>query len=117
MRGTDGAAHWTTPKPAEARTSFRRTALAKWLTDTREGAGALAARVIVNRLWHHHFGRGIVATINDFGLQGETPTHPQLLEWLANDLVEHGWSLKHLHRAMVLVASAAPASGGRNHSR
>jgi mono/diheme cytochrome c family protein len=102
MRGPDGAAHWATPKPAAARTSFRRAALAKWLTDTRQGAGALAARVIVNRLWHHHFGRGIVATINDFGLQGESPTHPELLEWLANDLVEHAWSLKHLHRTIVL---------------
>jgi mono/diheme cytochrome c family protein len=114
MRSPDGAAHWATPKPAEARTSFRRTALAKWLTDTRQGAGALAARVIVNRLWHHHFGRGIVATINDFGLQGETPTHPELLEWLANDLVEHGWSLKHLHRAIVL--SQAYRLSGATHA-
>jgi mono/diheme cytochrome c family protein len=102
MRSPDGAAHWATPKPEGARTSFRRAALAKWLTDTRYGAGALAVRVIVNRLWHHHFGRGIVATINDFGLQGETPTHPELLEWLTNDLVEHGWNLKRLHRMIVL---------------
>jgi mono/diheme cytochrome c family protein len=102
MRSPDGAAHWVTPKPAGARTSFRRTALANWLTDTRQGAGSLAARVAVNRLWHHHFGRGIVATVNDFGLQGESPTHPELLEWMANDLVEHGWSLKHLHRTIVL---------------
>ncbi len=102
MRSPDGAAHWITPRPAGARTSFRRAALAKWLTDIRQGAGSLAARVIVNRLWHHHFGRGIVATINDFGLQGEMPTHPELLEWLANDLVEHGWSLKRLHRTIVL---------------
>ena len=141
MRSPDGAARWATPKPAGAQTSFRRAALAKWLTDTRQGAGALAARVIVNRLWHHHFGRGIVATINDFGLQGETPTHPELLEWLANDLVEHGWSLKRLHRTIVLsqayrlsgasecgrveggpgqsavVASTASASGSGDHSR
>ncbi|HEY7154876.1 MAG TPA: DUF1553 domain-containing protein, partial [Gemmataceae bacterium] len=114
MRSPDGASHWVTPKPAEARTSFRRTALAKWLTDTRQGAGALAARVMVNRLWHHHFGRGIVATINDFGLQGETPTHPELLEWLANDLVEHGWSLKHLHRTIVL--SQAYRLSGATHA-
>jgi hypothetical protein len=110
MRSPDGAAHWATPKPAGARTSFRRTALAKWLTDSRYGAGALAARVIVNRVWHHHFGRGIVATINDFGLQGERPTHLELLEWLANDLVEHGWSLKRLHR-MIVLSQAYRLSG------
>jgi hypothetical protein len=110
MRSSDGAALWATPKPEGARTSFRRAALAKWLTDTRYGAGALAARVIVNRLWHHHFGRGIVATINDFGLQGETPTHPELLEWLANDLVEHGWNLKRLHR-MIVLSQAYRLSG------
>jgi hypothetical protein len=110
MRSPDGAAHWITPKPAGARTSFRHTALAKWLTDTRQGAGSLAARVIVNRLWHHHFGRGIVATINDFGLQGEMPTHPELLEWLANDLIEHGWCLKRLHR-MIVLSQAYRLSG------
>lgn len=116
MRSPDGAAHWATPKPEGVRTSFRRAALAKWLTDTRYGAGALAARVLVNRLWHHHFGRGIVATINDFGLQGEMPTHPELLEWLANDLVEHGWGLKRLHRTIVLsqayrLSGATQAAG------
>jgi mono/diheme cytochrome c family protein len=112
-RSPDGAAHWAMPKPEGAHTSFRRAALAKWLTDTRDGAGALAARVIVNRLWHHHLGRGIVATINDFGLQGETPTHPELLEWLANDLVEHGWSLKRLHR-MIVLSQAYRLSGAAN---
>lgn len=113
MSSPDGAAHWATPKPKGAHTSFRRAALAKWLTDSRYGAGALAARVIVNRLWHHHFGRGIVATINDFGLQGETPTHPELLEWLANDLVEHGWSLKRLHR-MIVLSQVYRLSGASN---
>ena len=112
-RNSDGASHWNVTKPAGARTAFRRAGLAKWLTDTRDGAGALAARVIVNRLWHHHFGRGIVATVNDFGLQGETPTHPELLEWLANDLIEHGWSLKHLHRQIVL-SQAYRLSGATN---
>jgi hypothetical protein len=114
IRSPDSAAHWATPKPKGAHTSFRRAALAKWLTDTRDGAGALAARVIVNRLWHHHFGRGIVATINDFGLQGEMPTHPELLEWLANDLVEHDWSLKRLHRMIVL--SQAYRLSGASHT-
>ena len=58
--------------------------------------------MIVNRLWHYHFGRGIVATINDFGLQGDRPSHPELLEYLASDLVAGGWKLKRLHREIVL---------------
>jgi hypothetical protein len=87
--------------PAGARTSFRRSGLASWLTDVQDGAGALAARVIVNRLWHHHFGRGIVGTLNDFGMQGDHPSHPELLEYLANDLVAHGWSLKRMHKLIV----------------
>ncbi len=91
---------WIAPKPAT--TSGRRTALAKWLTDTTDGAGATAARVMVNRLWHHHFGRGIVATLNDFGYQSEAPTHPELLEWLADDLASNGWKLKRLHKLMVM---------------
>jgi mono/diheme cytochrome c family protein len=114
----DGAKHWIAPKPEGARTSFRRAGLARWLTDLDAGAGALAARVIVNRLWHHHMGRGIVATVNDFGVQGEPPTHPELLEWLAGDLVAHGWSLKHLHRQIVLsrayrLSGATSADGLR----
>jgi hypothetical protein len=56
---------------------------------------------MVNRLWHHHFGRGIVSTLNDFGFQGDPPTHPELLEWLANDLVSHGWKLKRVHKLLV----------------
>jgi hypothetical protein len=66
------------------------------------GAGNLLARVAVNRLWQHHFGRGLVATPNDFGVSGAAPTHPELLEWLASDLVTHGWTLKRLHRQMLL---------------
>ncbi len=93
-------ANWIAPKPAA--TSLRRTALANWMTDTADGAGALAARVMVNRLWHHHFGRGIVSTLNDFGYQSEAPTHPELLEWLANDLVAGGWKLKRVHKLMVM---------------
>jgi mono/diheme cytochrome c family protein len=117
-RHPDGAKHWQTPKPEGARTSFRRVGLAKWLTDVSDGAGALAARSIVNRVWHHHMGRGIVATINDFGLQGEPATHPELLEWLAADLVAHDWSLKHLHRGIVLsrgyrLSGATSAEGLR----
>jgi len=93
---------WIITKPTTATTSLRRTGLANWLTDTNDGAGALAARVMVNRLWHHHFGRGIVSTLNDFGYQSEAPTHPELLEWLANDLVAGGWKLKRVHKQMVM---------------
>ena len=101
-RTDDGVDGWFSPPPPDARTSGRRTALANWLVDTDAGAGALAARVIVNRLWHHHIGRGIVATVNDFGFQGGQPTHPELLDWLASDLVEHGWTLKRIHKLMVM---------------
>lgn len=80
-------------------TSGRRRALAEWIT-SRENP--LTARVIVNRLWHHHFGRGVVATPNDFGRTGQAPTHPELLDWLASELIEHDWSLKHLHRNILL---------------
>jgi hypothetical protein len=81
------------PKPED------RLALAHWLTSPEN---PLTARVIVNRLWQHHFGRGLVGTPNDFGRRGEKPTHPELLDWLASELVTHGWSLKHMHRLMVL---------------
>jgi hypothetical protein len=70
----------------------------------------LTARVIVNRLWQHHFGRGIVATPNDFGAMGELPSHPELLDWLAVELVENDWSLKHIHRLMVTSATYCQAS-------
>jgi mono/diheme cytochrome c family protein len=96
---------WTvTPPGGWTRTSMRRAALASWMTDTEGGAGSLAARVIVNRLWQHHFGRGIVATPSDFGEQGEAPSHPELLEWLAADLVHHGWTFKRVHRLIVTSA-------------
>jgi hypothetical protein len=96
---------WRVPPPAGwTRTSFRRASLAHWLTDAEHGAGHLAARVIVNRVWQHHFGTGLVATPNDFGAQGEPPSHPELLDWLADDLIRHGWRLKRLHR---LILSSA----------
>jgi hypothetical protein len=72
-----------------------------WLTDTDAGAGPLVARVIANRLWQHHFGRGLVSTPNDFGSTGQKPTHPDLLEWLATDLIEQGWKLKSLHKRIM----------------
>ncbi len=104
-RAPEGEKKWQEQPPSGARTSFRRRALANWMTDTRYGAGELLARVIVNRLWHHHFGRGIVATPNDFGLQGERPTHPELLDWLAADLIQHGWQLKRLHKLIMMSAT------------
>ena len=79
-----------------------RVALANWMTNVEHGAGPLLARVIVNRLWQHHLGKGIVGTPNDFGVQGERPTHPELLEYLAAELVRGGWKLKPVHRAIML---------------
>ncbi|MDB4668366.1 PSD1 and planctomycete cytochrome C domain-containing protein [bacterium] len=102
MRGAKDEEKWQQPKPNWARTSFRRKALANWLTDIDHGAGPLLARVIVNRLWKHHFGRGIVNTPNDFGLQGEVPTHPELLDFLAGELINSGWRLKPLHKKIVM---------------
>ncbi|HJT34924.1 MAG TPA: DUF1549 and DUF1553 domain-containing protein [Pirellulales bacterium] len=90
-----------------ANSTGRRTALARWITRPDH---PLTARVIVNRLWQHHFGVGIVPTPNDFGIQGEPPTHRELLDWLAVELVEHGGSLKHLHRLMVTSASYRQSS-------
>ncbi|MDX1928176.1 MAG: PSD1 and planctomycete cytochrome C domain-containing protein [Pirellulaceae bacterium] len=79
--------------------STRRAALAKWLTDTRN---PLLWRSIVNRIWQHHFGRGIVDTPNDFGRLGSKPIHPELLDWLAVDFRDSGQSLKTLHRKMLM---------------
>jgi hypothetical protein len=76
-----------------------RTALAKWIASEHN---PLTARAIVNRVWQWHFGKGLVRTPNDFGIRGDPPTHPELLDWLAVDFMEHGWSLKHLHRHILL---------------
>jgi hypothetical protein len=76
----------------------RRAALARWLTDPRQ---PLTARVAVNHIWARHFGRPLVPTVFDFGHKGTPPTHPALLDYLACELVEHGWSMKYLHRLLV----------------
>ena len=112
IRDGKDAKDWSVEPPSNwTRTSFRRAALANWITDVDRGAGPLSARVAVNRLWQHHFGRGIVATPNDFGAQGERPSHPELLDWLAGELVRQGWRLKPLHK--LIVTSAAYMQDGR----
>ena len=90
------------PDFAEGPPTRRRTALARWLTAPDN---PLTARVLVNRVWGWHFGQGIVRTPGDFGAQGETPTHPELLDWLARDVMDHGWDLKHLHRILLLSST------------
>ncbi len=85
-----------------ATTTGRRLALARWIA---RPDNPLTARVMVNRLWQHHFGRGLVMTANDFGAMGDEPIHPELLDWLASEFIARGWSLKALHR--LIVNSAA----------
>lgn len=115
MRGNSEASEWAlAPPQGWGRSGFGRASLARWLTDTDRGAGSLLARVIANRLWHHHFGSGIVATPSNFGKMGARPSHSQLLEWMARDLATSGWRLKRLHRAImtsnVYKTNAASAS-------
>ncbi|MEX2214777.1 MAG: DUF1553 domain-containing protein [Phycisphaeraceae bacterium] len=85
----------------------RRTKLAQWITNRDN---PLFARVIANRLWHYHFGSGIVETPNDFGINGGEPSHPQLLDWLATELIERDWSLKQMHRLIVTSATYRQAA-------
>ena len=97
---------------SSSRSSGRRTALADWLVRPDH---PLTARVIVNRLWQHHFGRGLVATPSDFGTMGDEPSHPELLDWLATELIARGWSLKAMHR--LIVTSATYRQSSRVHGR
>ncbi len=85
----------------------RRVTLANWIASDQN---PLTARVLVNRIWQFHFGRGLVDTPSDFGLQGSLPSHPELLDWLAADFIENGWSIKHLHRAILSSATYQQSS-------
>ena len=97
------------PKASE-RSTGRRAALADWLLRADH---PLTARVMVNRLWRHHFGRGLVGTPSDFGTIGDEPTHPELLDWLATELVARNWSLKSMHR-LILTSAAYRQSSHSN---
>ena len=88
----------------------RRSALAAILINP---ANPLTARVMANRLWHYHFGKGLVATPSDFGLKGSRPTHPELLDWLASEFVENGWSMKRMHRLIMTSRAYQQSSGFR----
>ncbi len=96
--------------PADAPESERRIRFARWLSDPRH---PLPARVLVNRVWYHHFGQGLVTTPSDFGASGTPPTHPELLDWLANRFLAKGWSVKSLHRLVVTSATFRQSSAIR----
>lgn len=87
-----------------------RLQLAEWITNPKN---PLTARVMVNRIWQHHFGKGLVQSPNDFGARGMPPTHPLLLDWLAAEFVSSGWSIKHLHKQIVLSAAYQQGSESR----
>ncbi|MEZ6062436.1 MAG: PSD1 and planctomycete cytochrome C domain-containing protein [Planctomycetaceae bacterium] len=123
--GRDSEQYWSAARAAmpNANSTLQRRALADWITDVDHGGGALLARVIVNRIWQHHFGHGLVRTESDFGVRSEAPTHPELLEFLAHEFVANGWQMKRLHRNILNSAvwqqgtyrsNSAPASSGDN---
>ena len=90
---------WQFPEPpADATTTWRRRGLAAWIASPEN---PLTARVMVNRIWQHHFGEGIVRTPNNFGKMGERPTHPEMLDWLATEFVKQNWSIKAMHRLLM----------------
>lgn len=96
--------------PALAKSNPSRLDLARWIVDP---ANPLTRRVLANWLWQHHFGRGLVTTPEDFGLQGERPSHPELLDWLAGEVLRSGWSLKQMHRLIVTSATYRQSSAYR----
>jgi hypothetical protein len=88
--------------PPDAKTCGRRRVLAEWIASPQN---PLTARVMANRLWHYHFHRGLVRTTSDFGYGGTPPTHPELLDWLATELVAQGWRLKPIHKLLVMSST------------
>jgi hypothetical protein len=100
------------PAPSGATTTNRRLQLAKWIAAPDN---PLTARVMVNRLWQHHFGHGLVRSSNSFGFRGDSPTHPELLDWLAADFVSGGWTLKRLHRLILNSATWRQSSSHPRH--
>ena len=100
------ASRWDEPMPEQQK---NRATLARWLTSKKH---PLTPRVIVNRIWYGHFGRGIVGTLNDFGQMGEPPTHPELLDWLAFTFMQQGWGIKEMHRTMMLSSTYQMSSLG-----
>ena len=95
------------PLPSAPNSTGRRAELARWLT---QPDNPLTSRVMVNRVWQYHFGRGLSVNASDFGRLGETPTHPELLDWLATEFVRNGWSLKKLHEVIVTSATYRQAA-------
>jgi mono/diheme cytochrome c family protein len=93
--------------PANAKSSWRRRGLAEWLVSRQN---PLTARVMANRIWQHHFGEGIVRTPSNFGKMGERPSHPELLDWLALEFIDRGWSVKQMHRLMMTSQAYQMAS-------
>jgi mono/diheme cytochrome c family protein len=112
---TDGKTplHVQPPWPG-AKSTGRRLAFARWLTRPDH---PLTARVMINRVWKYHFGRGIVSTLGNFGKVGSPPTHPELLDWLAREFVDSGWSVKHLHRLMVTSTAYRQSSNAERGTR
>jgi hypothetical protein len=96
-----------TPSGEGAKTTGRRLQLARWIADSRN---PLTARVLVNRIWQHHFGEGLVRSPDNFGFTGERPTHPELLDWLTDEFLRGGWRLKPLHRLIVTSAAYRQSS-------
>ena len=103
---TNGNPPTEIPRP-DGRTSGRRLALAQWIASPQN---PMPARVIVNRLWQKHFGRGIVATLDNFGKMGEQPTHQELLDWLAVEFMNSGWSMKQINKLMMMSEAYQMAS-------
>ena len=103
--------HPTEIPRADGNTSGRRLALARWIASTDN---PLTARVIVNRLWQKHFGRGIVATLENFGKMGEPPTHQELLDWMAVEFMNRGWSIKRINKLMMMSEAYQMASAYEN---